>query len=191
MQRFPVTFHIQKDSMIWASVSVGLEVGRAKITKDSLFFLDRFNRKAYIGTWEELSRASGFELNYGIVQSLLTGGMLFSPTADDRLSAEAGGSLLRQVRRGIVFESRIDNTAQKIFEVTGQDLSSDAKLTLHFSRFIAEREQLIPSVIRMVLTGKSNATLQITHSRIELDGQNLSFSFSIPGSYKVVPLPGI
>jgi len=190
-QRFPVTFHIRKDSMIWASVSIGLELGRAKITRDSLIFLDRFNRKAYMGTWEELSRASGFELNYSLLQSLLTGGMLFPAEEGDQVEAGAGVSYLRQVRNGISFESRIDNSVHKLFEVRGEDPRSGSKLELGFSRFITQNEQLIPSVISMLLSGSSRARLEITHSRIEFAEGGLSFSFNVPENYKKEPLPGI
>lgn len=190
-QKFPVTFHIRKDSIIWASVSIGLELGRAKITKDSLFFLDRFNRKAYIGTWEELSRASGFDLNYSLLQALLTGGMLFPAGEGDQVEPGSTVSQIRQVRNGVSFESRVDNSVNKLFEVTGEDPRNGSKLELGFSRFVTRNDQLIPSVISMLLTGKSNARLEITHSRIEFAEEGLSFSFSVPASYKTEPLPGI
>lgn len=190
-QKVPVTIHIRKDSMIWASVSIGLELVRAKITKDSLIFLDRFNRKAYIGTWEELSRASGFDLNYNLLQALLTGGMLFPVEAGDEIEPAGGVSLIRQVRNRVSFESRIDNSVHKLFEVRGEDPGNRSKLELGFKRFITQNEQLIPSVISMLLTGRSNARLEITHSRIEFMEQGLSFSFSVPGSYETEPLPGI
>lgn len=190
-QKVPLTIHIRKDSIIWASVSIGLELARAKITKDSLIFLDRFNRKAYIGTWEELSRTSGFDLNYNLLQAVLTGGMLFPAEAKDEVEPGSGISLIRQVRNGITFESRIDNSVHKVFEVRGNDALRGSALELGFKRFITQNEQLIPSVISMLLTGRSNARLEITHSRIEFMEGGLSFSFGIPGSYKTEPLPGI
>lgn len=190
-QKFPVTFHVRKDSIIWASVSVGLELGRAKITKDSLIFLDRFNRKAYRGTWEELSRASGFDLNYNLLQALLTGGMLFPREAEDRVEAGSAVSMIRQVRNGVSFESRIDNAVNKLFEVKGEDTGSGSKLDLGFKRFVTQNQQLIPSVISMLLTGKTQVRLEIVHSRIELMEGGLSFSFTVPAGYKTEPLPGI
>ncbi|MCD8539933.1 MAG: DUF4292 domain-containing protein, partial [Leadbetterella sp.] len=190
-RKFPVTIHIRKDSMIWASVSLGLELARAKITKDSLIFLDRFNRKAYIGTWDELGRASGFDLNFNLLQALLTGGMLFPPEEGDDIEPGSAVSLIRQVRNGIPFESRIDNSVHKLFEVQGEDIKRGSKLELGFKRFVTQDEQLIPSVISMLLSGRKNARLEITHSRIEFLEQGLSFSFSIPGSYDREPLPGI
>ncbi|MDT4885773.1 hypothetical protein FQZ97_1220450 [compost metagenome] len=100
-------------------------------------------------------------------------------------------SLIRQERNGISFESRIDNSVHKLFEVTGEDPHSGSKLKLGFSRFITQKEQLIPSVISMLLSGRSTIGLEITHSRIELAEEGLSFSFSVPASYKTEPLPGI
>lgn len=190
-QKFPITIHIQKDAVIWASVSIGLEIGRAKITQDSLVFMDRFNRRAYMGTWNELSAASGFELSYNILQSMLIGDMPFPIESNDQINMGASVSSVLQERNGMVFDNKIDNTVQKLFEVKGKDPGSGSALDLSFKSFITENSRMLPSVISMILSGKTDAKLEVKHSRIEFVESGLSFSFSVPANYKIERLPGI
>lgn len=191
-QKFPINIHVEKDKIIWASVSIGLEIGRAKITQDSLVFMDRFNRKAYMGTWQELSRASGFQLDYNILQAMLIGDMIFPITADDQVVLGSSTSSVLQKRDGLAFESKVDNSVYKLFEVLGQDPKSDSRLNLNFKSFVTENNQLVPSVISMLLSGKTDAKLDIKHSRIEfLDQGGLSFAFNVPANYKIEKLPGL
>jgi hypothetical protein len=191
-QKFPITIHVEKDKVIWASISIGLEIGRAKITQDSLIFMDRFNRKAYVGTWEELSKTSDFDLNFNILQSMLVGDMLFPIESNDKVVVESVISSVLQKRANLDFESKIDNTVYKLFEVIGTDPKSKSQLNLSFKSFVNENSRMTPSVISMLLSGRTEAKLDIKHSRIEfLDAGGLSFAFSVPTNYKIEKLPGL
>lgn len=190
-QKFPITIHVQKDAVIWASVSIGLEIGRAKITKDSLVFLDRFNRKAYLGTWDELSYTTGFNLDYNTLQSLLIGDMLFEISDTDSIETSGSVSTVFQEREGLGFVSKIDNTVHRLFELGGKDPKSGATLLLNFKSFISENNRLVPSVISMLLSGNSDTKLDVKHSRIEFQDSGLSFAFTIPANYKIEKLPGL
>ena len=48
---FSANIRIKKDSAIWVSISpaLGIEVMRAVLTKDSVKFVDRINKRYYIG----------------------------------------------------------------------------------------------------------------------------------------------
>jgi hypothetical protein len=46
-QNIPATIHVKKDSVIWISIAIGLEAARVSINPDSIFLLDRLNRKYY------------------------------------------------------------------------------------------------------------------------------------------------
>ena len=191
-QKFPITIHVEKDKVIWATISIGLEIGRAKITQDSLIFMDRFNRRAYMGTWDELSKASDFKLNFSTLQSMLVGDMIFPVEDSDEVVLGNATSSVLQKRAGLNFESKVDNSVYKLFEIQGDDPKTGAKLSLNFKSFVTESNRLVPSVISMLLSGKEDAKLDIKHSRIEfLDAGGLSFSFNVPANYKIEKLPGL
>ncbi len=186
-QKFPIVFQIQKDSLIWASVSVGIEIGRAKITRDSLMFMDRFNRKAYLGTWADLKATTGFELNYSILQSILVGNMVYAIESGDELESSGGISTLSQKRGGMDFVTKADNSVQKVFEVKGKDPASSTELAIGFKGFVTESNQLLPTIIEMILTDKAQMTVR--HSTVEFSNGGLNFAFSVPSSYKKERLP--
>lgn len=190
-QKFPLTIHVEKDKAIWASVSIGLEIGRAKITPDSLMFMDRFNRKAYVGTWGELSRASNFDLNFGLLQSMLLGDPLFEVQDQDTILSDGNNVEVKQERAGKLFSTKVDNTYKKVFEIDGEDKALETRLLMLFKSFTQHGAQWLPSIINMDLSGKTAAKLEVKHNKVEFVNDGLSFSFSIPSNYRVEKLPGL
>jgi hypothetical protein len=190
-RKVPLTLQLQKDQMIWGSISIGLELGRLKITPDSIQVMDRFNRRAYVGTWEELRKSTEMDLNFSLLQAVLTGGMPFPVESKDVLQAEGNSWTVIQERDEKRFRSKIDPTEHKPFEVLGEDPKTASTLSLHYKHFVREKDQLLPSLISLVLGGKNTASLEITHTRIEVLEEGLNFSFQIPSSYKIERLPGL
>ncbi len=190
-RKVPLTLQLQKDEMIWGSISLGLELGRLKITPDSIQIMDRFNRKAYVGSWEELRRSTGLDVNFSLLQAVLTGGMPFPVEEGDAVQTEGGNWTVVQERDGKRFTSKIDPAEHKPFEVLGEDPKTQSTVALQYKSFVREKEQLLPALISMVLGGKTKASLEITHTRIEVMEEGLNFSFQIPSSYKIERLPGL
>lgn len=190
-RKVPLTLQLQKDAVIWGSVSIGLELGRLKITPDSIQIMDRFNRRAYVGTWEELRRSTGLEVDFSLLQAVLTGGMPFPVEESDEIAVEEKNWKVVQERDGKRFTSKIDPTEHKPFEILGEDPGTQTSIALNYQRFVREKEQLLPSLISLVFSGKTKANLEITHTRIEVMEEGLNFSFQIPSSYKIERLPGL
>ncbi|MFS0489015.1 DUF4292 domain-containing protein [Leadbetterella byssophila] len=184
-RRIPVTIHLQKDEIIWATVSIGLEIGRLKITPDSIQVIDRFNRRAYVGTWLDVNGASGLDLNFQLLQSLLVGDLPFDLEETDKVEAWN----IIQERFGRKFTTKIDPTVFKPFKINGKDTGGE--LELNYQKFVQEKDQLLPSLISLIWKGKSEMKLEFSHSRIEVMDSGLSFSFSIPSSYKIERFPGL
>jgi hypothetical protein len=84
-QSFPANVHIKKDSIIWISVSVGIEAARCIITTDSILFMDRINRKYYGLSIKELSQQFNFDFDFSLLQSLLIGNLPFVQNKKDRV----------------------------------------------------------------------------------------------------------
>lgn len=72
-QDFRGSVRILKDSIIWLSISkMGLEGMRVKLTPDSIAFIDRLHREYMITDYSYLNERFNLELNYYLVQSILT-----------------------------------------------------------------------------------------------------------------------
>lgn len=87
-RKFSVTIklRIRKDSAIWMSVSpaLGIEMARIFITKDSLKFINRLNSTYFSGSINYLNRLIQTDINFEILQSLLTGNS-FSILSDENI----------------------------------------------------------------------------------------------------------
>lgn len=72
-QEFRGSVRIQKDSVIWLSISkLGIEGMRVKLTPDSVVFIDRLHRKYMETDYSYLNRRFNLELDFFLVQSILT-----------------------------------------------------------------------------------------------------------------------
>lgn len=74
-QSFSARVRMKQDSIIWVSIApmLGIEMVRAVITPDSLKLLDRFGRRFYMGPFDRLDQLLGLDLNFAMLQSLITG----------------------------------------------------------------------------------------------------------------------
>ncbi len=77
------------DSLVWVSVrKFGFEVARAKITQDSVYFVDRFNRQYAIEDLSFLSKMYGLPANLETLQAVLLGNPVFFSTSPMQLDQD-------------------------------------------------------------------------------------------------------
>lgn len=187
-QGFPMTIQIEKDKVIWASVSIMVEVARAKVTPDSLQILDRFNRKYYTGTWQDLRDAFQFDLSFEMLQALIVGNLIFNELPGDKKNIGDQVSVLLQERGNLSFETKVDNAFRKIFEVKGNNPKTQSELVLSFKSFIEKDKGMLPSLIEMKLSGDKKLDLVIAHTKVDFYDEGLNFSFNVPAGYKKLSL---
>jgi len=70
---FKANYRIKRDSVIIISIlnPVGIEAIRILCIPDSFGFIDRINREYYYGKYDVLEKKIGYQINFGLVQSLL------------------------------------------------------------------------------------------------------------------------
>jgi len=68
------SIRIIKDSSIWISMNaaLGIEAARFLLTKDSVFYIDRYHKEYFKGGYEFFSDKLGVEINYKLIQGFLT-----------------------------------------------------------------------------------------------------------------------
>jgi hypothetical protein len=186
-QNFPATIQIRKDSIIWISVSVGLEAARGIIRQDSIFFMDRLNKNYYQFDFETLSRQFGFKLDYPRIQSLLIGN-LFSPQNEETRVEETGGFyFLKQKENSLLIESAIDQLSKKLTNVIAYVEVSGEKMTINYNDLTSFGSNSMPLKIEVsidnLVSNSNTAKVSIELQKVEFLTRNLSFPFSIPKSY--------
>lgn len=67
-------YKIKKDSLIWITMgpSIGIEFFRAILTKDSVFFLNRFNKTYYIGDYKYINNLAKIDFLYINIENILS-----------------------------------------------------------------------------------------------------------------------
>lgn len=73
-QNFSGTIRIKNNSEIWVTVNafLGIEVAKLHFTKDSVFIKSNLEKKLYVFSYMDVYNKFGVEVNYNILQSLLT-----------------------------------------------------------------------------------------------------------------------
>lgn len=90
-----LSIRLRKDSLMWftVSASIGIQVMKGIIRKDSAFILDNFNKKAYILAIEDLSQINDLPANLTTIQRIFTGELLTNKLLRDQNSDYAKSNL--------------------------------------------------------------------------------------------------
>lgn len=193
-QTFPATIHVKKDSIIWISVAVGLEVARGIITPDSAIFLDRLNRNVYQFGYQELSEFMGFEVSFDLVQALLVGNMPIYVRAEDIVTSMGGFITVRQNIGELAVENTIDELVNKLTRVLAQRANTTNRLVITYADFTETDNGKVPQRIdtrveKISTESETTTSINIEHSKFEFLERDLRFPFNVPKSYTLISLP--
>ncbi|MFC2102154.1 DUF4292 domain-containing protein [Bacteroidota bacterium] len=197
---FSGQIRIQKDTLIWLSLSVmGLEGMRLMISQDSIKYINRLNNTYLIGDWYDLNKFLNTSIEYDILQSFLIGNDIsfyedgkFKATIDKneyKLSSSARQKLRKYIRRQ---EEEHNIFIQNIwlspetFKITRADVKEirkdNIKLDATYSSFETIGTQLFPREMIYLITAENRIIVDVTFSRINIDDP-MKFPFSIPSKF--------
>jgi hypothetical protein len=188
-QNIPATIHVKKDSVIWISIALGLEAARVSINPDSIFLLDRLNRKYYKVSFKELSENFDFKLNFNMVQSLLVGNLPIKIDSGDVYKKLGEFNSISQTRNEIEIENRFDLEKSKLFYINATDKKTNTKLNIDYKSFVSEDHKLVPTIISLLISGKNEAKIEFEHSKFDFLDRNIRFPFNIPKGYTLEKIP--
>jgi hypothetical protein len=188
-QNIPATIHVKKDSVIWISIAIGLEAARVSINPDSIFLLDRLNRKYYKVSFKELSDNFDFDLDFNMIQSLLVGNLPIKIDSIDIYKKLTEFNSISQKRNEVEIENRFDLEKSKLFYINATDKKTNTKLNIDYKSFINEDNKLAPTIISLLISGKSEAKIEFEHSKFDFLDRNIRFPFNIPKGYSLEKIP--
>lgn len=183
---FVANFRIQKDSIIWVSVSVAglLQVARAVITPDSFKAVLYTEREAYQGS---IARANQFlpsGIDFYSLQNLLLGERILKDVTPNILQKENAAIVVRSLN-----ENYIEQSTYNLFDTTMSNTQlfapkeNNKSLSQVLSSFVKIDNYWLSSDRRINVTSAENRIL------IEMGLSNLSvnsdqsYPFSIPQNY--------
>ncbi|WP_288426526.1 DUF4292 domain-containing protein [uncultured Spirosoma sp.] len=190
-----VSIRVQKDSLIWLSISkLGIEGARVLIARDSVHILDKINRQYAVADYGTISRQFRFPLNFAFVQALLVGNLPLPGQPAQVVRQEADTLLLRQTSNGSQIDNYIGEQNRKLARLLVSVQQTGNTLRLDYQEFTALNTFLFPYVSQLELNYKTTDTGQpaqtavmIRHSKVEQVSENPGFPFSVPASYQRRP----
>ena len=184
------TIRMKRDSLIWVSVSpgLGIEAARALITKDSLFVINRLEKEFMTYSFAELSRMFQMDINFALVQNVLVGNLPLVFTGDEKVSKEGDHFQVKQQMGDFQVSNAIGRQSMKLEQLHVQDATGLNSLDVQYKDFRRLKEEAFPfqTLISLLYSSggqSATTTIQIEHSKAELDEASLTFPFSIPGRY--------
>ena len=197
---FSGQIRIQKDTLIWLSLSVmGLEGMRLMISQDSIKYINRLNDTYLIGDWYDLNKFLNTNIEYDILQSFLIGNDIsfyeegkFKATIDKneyKLSSSSRQKMKKYIRnqeeeRNVFIQNIWLNPEN--FKITRADVKEirkdNIKLDATYSSFETIGSQLFPREMVYLITAENRIIVDVTFSRINID-EPMKFPFNIPSKF--------
>lgn len=180
---------MQKDSVIWISLSPGLgvEIARILITQDSVAIIDKFNKKYIKTDFERLSKKFSFDINYRLVESILLGNLVIPRSIEKLTKLEQSYQYEQQVDKFLLINN-IGIKSHKLEKLQVLDTASKSSVAIHYEDFQLLEDQILPFNISTKLykdlADVAAIKLDLEYNKAEIEAKPLKFPFSIPQKYE-------
>ncbi|PIE49231.1 MAG: deoxyuridine 5'-triphosphate nucleotidohydrolase [Flavobacteriales bacterium] len=186
------SLRLEKDKAIWVSVSkLGFQVAKILITPEEISFYEKINRTYFTGSFTDLSRWLGADLDFKKVQNLLVGEALYDLKKEKfDIQTVNKNYLLTPVNPhplyAILFYINPVN-----FKVNSQQITEKAdrkSLVINYNDYQSIDNQIFPKIIAIIANDNKYVTkIDVDYKSVEFD-KKLSFPFKIPKNYDRVEL---
>ncbi len=188
---------IRKDSAIFISITpvLGIEMARILITPDTVKMINRMESSYFVGDMRLINSLLNTDLDFYMLQALLTGRDFSHFTTDAfRLSEDRGMLLLHNAMRtragrasgGLSFEHFLwlDKNSYRISQTSLSERGAGRSIQTRYPSYISASGRYFPDQLQVVFAdAASRADLSLRLSRFVID-QPQDFGFSIPARYR-------
>ncbi|MFO8088103.1 MAG: DUF4292 domain-containing protein [Bacteroidales bacterium] len=194
--RFKGTMRMQKDSVIWISLSpgFGFEVARVLMTPDSLMFLNRLNKTFLKEDYKALRELVGFEIPFSALQNLLIGNL---PEMGSALNWQAdtlnGMHTLKekmQAKSNQVYELPLEQKffiAPDIFRIrqiiVNINKPQNRQVIFEYVGKLETEQNDFPKRIFGTIKQEDTKTFEFTYKNVSFEKKQ-QFPFSVGSNYK-------
>ncbi len=184
---------MRKDSLIWLSARLaGVEGLRMVIRKDSVFILDRQEKKYYAHNYLTISEELNFRVNYNMIQALLIADDPYPSVYQEdktKIARRRNFFVIKQDLEEFTLETFISrfNMRNTKIEVKEKENPSN-KLAINYTDFQEVEKILLPHITKANVNYTKNQTELITtakleFSKVELPAEPLKFPFVVSAKY--------
>jgi hypothetical protein len=182
-----LNIRIRRNDSIWVSAStLGFEVGRLLITKDTIQILDRIQARYIKKPFNYINQYTNSVVDYPMIESLLVGNTLqFWYRKETTITADSTGFLLSGQKKVLSYQAKF-NTISKIIELILRDAATEQKLQVNYSQFIMNGEKYLPT--HLILNSTNSGKTLIADMMYSLPELNtvLQFPFTVPKRFSEI-----
>jgi hypothetical protein len=176
---------MKKDSIIWVSVlpGLGIEAARFKMTRDSVYVMNRIHKEYTATSYDFLSNRFQVELDFNVVQAILLGN--YQANGTEKATTEGELQHVQQLRENLLFDYFISDKNLKLQQLNVKDQSSGNTITVHYNSFQAIGSvPFAHALAAQVLQAGQVSDFNLNHTKVTVSDEILDFPFSIPSGYK-------
>ncbi|MEJ2593551.1 MAG: DUF4292 domain-containing protein [bacterium] len=194
---------MKNDSITWISFSpaLGIEAARLNLTDDSIKFINRLNKKYFMGEYDLIDSLLNTTIDFSILQAMIVGNDITSYDVN-KFKASIDGGLYRitiQERRKI--KKSLKNTEDdarvlvqniwlnpedfRIRQVELKELNDgdNKKLDVVYKNYFPVGDQMFPEEMFISITSQKSILIEVKFLKVELD-EEMQFPFRVPGKYE-------
>jgi len=182
---FNASIRMRKDSVIWISVTtiMGVEAARLLIRDDSVFVMDKLNKKYQAEHLSFLEQYFPFPLEVGLIQKILVGDAM--PAASDKSNIRKEKNSYVLFSENKYYRHTINFNADDLTISTEHlvDRQNDRSLSLTFDDYKTDDRGVFSYARKINFSGNEKVRLVLKFSKIKWN-EPQSFPFHVGEKYK-------
>ncbi|WP_244178468.1 DUF4292 domain-containing protein [Maribacter litoralis] len=188
-QSVSVSLRMEKDKAIWMSAPLGIV--KAYITPDRVSFYNKLENEYFDGDFTYLSNLLGTEVDFSILQNLLTGQAIVD-LRQEKYDIDISGDSYRLIpkQQGVLYKT-LFQVEPKNFKMGLQQLSQPAEkrvLEISYKNYQSLDNEILPNEIMVKAISKDNENnIDLEFKNLELNG-TVNFPYSIPKGFNEIEL---
>ncbi|WP_437371546.1 DUF4292 domain-containing protein [Maribacter litoralis] len=188
-QSVSVSLRMEKDKAIWMSAPLGIV--KAYITPDRVSFYNKLENEYFDGDFTYLSNLLGTEVDFSILQNLLTGQAIVDLRQEKYdIDISSDSYRLTPKLQGVLYKT-LFQVEPKNFKMGLQQLSQPAEkrvLEISYKNYQSLDNEILPNEIMVKAISKDNENnIDLEFKNLELNG-TVNFPYSIPKGFNEIEL---
>ena len=198
---FKMSVRMKPDSVIWISITAySYEAARILATPDSLFFINRMDKKYFAGSYDFINEKLSVDVDFKTLQSILLGNSVGLDEMDKvKRSSDKDYYLLSSYRKAklkklreksyksdddeLVFSNWISADFFRIIKLGILDLRYNQSAVVEYSSFSDEGGYKVAHKMDATITSNQMAHISAEYYRFEIN-QEENFPFKISDKYE-------
>ena len=182
---FTAHIRMRRDSVIWLSITtiMGVEAARLVIRDDTVFLLDKLNKKYQAESLSLLEHYFPFPFDISLIQKIVAGEAMLPVSEQTKLKREKDGYMLVSENKRYSHSLTLNGRDLTISTEHLVDRQKDRRLSLVFADYKNDAGRLFSYARNLAFPGDEKIALQIKFSKVKWD-EPQSFPFHVGEKYE-------